>query len=163
MIRTLTQEELFTVYGDPTPFMRDDGTVNQSWENQILGWCRLPAPLPLSWEMTRPVNRFRCHTLIVPDLERALRAIHNVPEAWATIGDFGGCYAWRTQRGSRRKLSLHCWGLAVDLDVADNPMGGPPRVHPVTLKVFEDHGFYWGGSFAPPRVDSMHWERGVAA
>ena len=164
MIRTLTQEELFTFYGDPSRYVREDGGVAPGWETEILSWCHLPAPLPLAWEMSRSVIKFRCHKRIALGLESVFRAIALVPEAWATLGDFGGCYAWRTQRGSRRKLSLHCWGLAVDSDVADNPMGGPPRVHPVTLAAFEAGGFFWGGNFSDPkRKDPQHWEKGVTA
>lgn len=162
-LRTLTDLEVRENYGDPSRLIREDGGIDSAWETLTLGFCYLPAPLPLSWDRSRFVLRVRCHRLIVTRLERVLRAIHQVPEAWASIGDFGGCYAWRPRRGSRRRLSMHCWGIAIDLDVADNADHSVGMVHPFTIEAFNAEGFYWGGRFAGDDRDPMHFEIGVAA
>ncbi len=160
-LRPLTLDETIEAFGDPRPLIREDGTVTPAWEFNILGWCNLPAPLPLSWNKSQMVSKFRCHRLVVTPLEAALKAIFEMPEAWETVGDFGGCYAWRMQRGSRTHLSKHCWGLAIDLDVSDNPQGAQPDIHPAVIAAFEAQGFYWGGNFKGARVDGMHFERGM--
>lgn len=157
-MRALRYDEVVSALGDPTPYVREDGTVSPQWEADTLGYALLPAPLPLSWDKSRVVTRFKCHRKLVSAFEKALSAAHANPEAWATVNDFGGCYQWRMQRGSRAKLSLHAWGAAIDLDVCDNPRGKAPRVHPAVVSAFEAAGFYWGGRFAPPRVDGMHFE-----
>jgi hypothetical protein len=162
-LRTLTQAEVLAAYGDPKTYLMSDGHPMASWERDTLSWCQLPAPLPLAWDQSIRVGRIRCHRLIVKPLEEALAALHNVPEAWATIGDFGGCYNWRPRRGTRSKLSMHCWGLAVDLDVADNPDHSRGKVHPSTIQTMAEHGFYWGGYFAGNDADPMHFERGLMA
>lgn len=93
------------------------------------------------------VARFRCHRLLVSAFEGSLAAAHAVSEAWQTVNDFGGCYAFRANRRNRARLSTHCWGAAIDLDVCDNPQGREPRVHPAVIRAFEDRGFIWGGRF----------------
>jgi hypothetical protein len=144
--------------GDPTPYLREDGTIEAGWEKAILGWAKLPAPLPLSWDTDKAVTRFRCHKKLARLFEAALERIHSNREAWATVNDFGGAYNFRMQRGSRTALSAHAWGAAIDLDVCDNPQGKAPRVHPWVVDSFEVYGFYWGGRFSENRRDGMHYE-----
>jgi len=156
--RPLSTEQVIAAFGDPAKYLNAEGMPGREWEDEILAWCPLPAPLPLSWERSRTVERFRCHRLVRNSLKAALAAVYAVPEAWATVNDFGGCYAWRVQRKAAKILSRHCWGIAVDLDVGDNPFGREPQVHPMTLASFEAHGFAWGGRFSPRRRDGMHFE-----
>ena len=75
-----------------------------------------------------------------------------------TIGDWGGCYAYRTVRGAPRSPSRHSWGIAIDMDVGDNPMGSAGRVDPRMIDLMADGGFFWGGYFKGARRDPMHWE-----
>jgi len=157
-MRPLGRPDIVRLFGDPVPHIGPDGLIMRSWEQSILDSAELPAPLPLSWNRAVEVRRFKCHRLLVPHFEAALKRIFQSPEAWASIGDFGGCYAYRAQRGTRDTLSTHCWGIAIDLDVADNPMGGAPRVHERTIESFEMEGFLWGGRFAGKRRDPMHFE-----
>jgi len=138
--------------------MKPDGTISSSWEREILAWAWLPAPLPLSWDLDKSVSRFRCHKMLVRHFEEALARIHSDKAAWRTVGDFGGCFNWRTVRGSRDTLSSHAWAISIDLDVCDNPQGKKPKVHPWVVGSFEMYGFLWGGTFKGARVDAMHME-----
>lgn len=160
-VRTLSEAETVLRYGDPRPLLGPDGLPGPQWEAQILGWCFLPAPLPLAWDRSVAVTRIRCHREIRSALADAFEALHARPAVWATIGDFGGCYHFRTRRGSKSRLSRHCWGIAVDLDVADNPDHSKGHVHPATIEIFEACGFYWGGHFAGEDRDPMHFEIGA--
>lgn len=157
MLKALTDAELRRRFGDPSGFLRADGTVGEAWEREILAMIPLPAPLALSWDPSRKVDRLRCHQLIAKPLEAAMRALYQ-SAAWVTIGDFGGVYQWRVQRRSVDRLSRHSWGIAIDLDVGDNPFGREPKVHPDTVRIFTDHGFLWGGYFPIRRRDGMHFE-----
>lgn len=152
-----TIDQLKKALGDPTPYILR-GTTETLWPKRILGTAYLPAALPLSWDRSVSVSRFSCHKLLVPFFEAALHAIAERPEAWATVNDFGGCYAFRPQRGTRSTLSLHAWGAAIDLDVCDNPMGKDPDVHPLVIEAFARQGFVWGGTFQGKRRDGMHFE-----
>jgi len=152
------------VFGDPTPFMRPDGTVDHAWEAEILEYVVLPAPLPLSWNRAQHASRLKVHRLIAPHLRAALLEIYASPGAWASINDIGGCYEFRRISGTK-SLSRHSWGIAIDWDVRDNPMFGLiPRVHPEVKRIMLQHGFcwggatIWGGSFPWRRRDAMHHE-----
>jgi len=164
-VRLLSDIELRREFGDPSPFIREDGTVKLDWERDFTSTCKLPAPLALSWSPTSKVTTLRCHRRLVGLFESALDALWKTPEAWATIGDTGGIYAFRVRRTDHAKLSLHAWGAAIDLDVRDNPLGDTtPEVHPKTIAIMASHGFAWGGPrskggfFSDARPDPMHFE-----
>lgn len=68
-------------------------------------------------------------------------------------------YACRKIRGSSN-WSNHAWGLAVDLNAPENPMGprnGKIRRHPKVIAVWKRYGFFWGGDYSG-RADDMHFE-----
>jgi len=159
----LSDAEVVERFGDPAPYVDGDGAVSSAWGLTILDSFPLPAKLPLSWDRSQSARTVRCHKLILPHLRAALEDLYRVPQVWKSINDFGGCYQFRrTSRG--KKLSRHSWGIAIDLDVMDNPQGlwaflRDPKMHPYVVKVFEKHGFYWGGWFSTP--DPMHFEWGT--
>ncbi len=156
-MKPLSDAQVIAAFGDPRPFIRADGTVAFPWEEQILATAMLPAPLPLSWAPATKVTRFKAHRRVAPLLTATFAELHATADLWATINDFGGCYNFRAQRGAK-VLSRHSWGIAVDIDVTDNPMGKPAHVDPRTVKIFEAHGFAWGGNFSGTRIDPMHFE-----
>lgn len=68
-------------------------------------------------------------------------------------------YACRRIRGSR-SWSNHAWGLAIDINAPDNPMGprnGKIRQHPKVIALWKEYGFRWGGDYSG-RADDMHME-----
>lgn len=160
-LRRMTFDETVAQYGDPRPYVHSDGTVDPEWERRIVSYATLPAPLLLSWDHSRSVTRFKCHRLLVQFFQDAFRKVYVDPEAWATLGDFGGCYAFRANRKNPRALSMHSWAAAVDVDVADNGQGHKPEMHPAVVAAFESEGFIWGGRFHGDAVDGMHFERGA--
>lgn len=154
MLRTYTEEEVKHLFGDPTPYVEDTGRVNKAWELSILTNFPLPKSLPLSWGGT--AKTVSCHTSAAQSLKAVLDELAKSP-SWSTINDWGGCYMWRMQRGAK-VLSKHCWGIAVDLDTVDNPMGVIGHLDPRIVDAFERHGWYWGGNFHGRRRDAMHFE-----
>ena len=75
---------------------------------------------------------------------------------------WGGSYTPRLIRGSAFRVSRHSWGIAFDLNPAQNPLGVDPA--PLLTKgsvlrlvpIMAEHGFAWGGHFT--RKDGMHFE-----
>jgi hypothetical protein len=67
-----------------------------------------------------------------------------------------GCFNIRKQRGSLSKLSLHSWGIAIDINAAWNGLGKQPTLSQGFVKCFTDNGFTWGGNWK--RLDGMHFE-----
>lgn len=153
----LSDAQVIATFGDPTPYLRPDGTPTAEWELRILAPVRLPAPLPLSWDRSRQVTSLRAHRLVAGLLEGALKEAHANPDAWASLGDTGGTYCFR-RIGRGKRLSRHSWGIAIDLDVRDNPDGGASRMHTGVISAFALYGFQWGGYWKGRERDPMHFE-----
>lgn len=102
-----------------------------------------------------------CHRLLIPQLRGALQEIQD--RGLAHLIDttqYGGCWVPRHilfNPGSG--LSMHAWGLAVDLNVSTNGYGASPQMDPRIVEVFDRWGFVWGGRWSTP--DGMHFELGA--
>lgn len=66
-----------------------------------------------------------------------------------------GCFNIRNKRGAST-MSLHSWGLAVDLNAAWNRLGFPSTMSSGFVECFTDAGFDWGGRWNRP--DGMHFQ-----
>jgi D-alanyl-D-alanine carboxypeptidase len=110
--------------------------------------------------VTRPVpvlGTVTCHRKMLPALEAAMRELDRRGLArLVDPAEYAGCYAPRRIRPGGA-LSLHAWGLAVDLNASANPFGGRSRQDRRLVRIMERHGFTWGGDF-PPTSDPMHFE-----
>ncbi|CAN5874905.1 hypothetical protein BH23ACT12_BH23ACT12_10260 [soil metagenome] len=126
-----------------------DGTISQDrrWVAQHI----TNRTVPLLGEVT-------CHRTMLPQLEGALTEIRDSGlSASIKPGQYGGCYSPRfIQSDGSKPLSMHAWGLAVDINVADNPVGARPTLDPRVVAIMERWGFRWGGRWSPP--DGHHFE-----
>jgi hypothetical protein len=104
------------------------------------------------------LGQVTCHRLLIPQLAGALTEIED--EGLSDLidpGDYGGCYVPRfIGRDARRALSMHAFGLAVDLNVSRNYYGTRGHMDVRIVSIFDRWGFRWGGSWSPP--DPMHFE-----
>jgi hypothetical protein len=100
----------------------------------------------------------RCHRIMIPQLAAALQEI--VDSGLASeirTSDYAGCYVPRfIDRDPRRGLSMHAFGLAVDLNTSTNQLGTRGDMDPGVVQIFLKWGFAWGGVWARP--DPMHFE-----
>jgi len=55
-------------------------------------------------------------------------------------------------------LSLHSWGIALDINPERNPQGGDSDIPPAVIDIFKKHGFFWGGDWTGQDRDPMHFE-----
>jgi hypothetical protein len=98
-----------------------------------------------------------CHRALIPHLRAALGELaRRGLSGLVDPGDFAGCYAPRRIQ-PRGQLSLHAWGLAVDLNASRNPFRGRSHQDRRLVRTMEKHGFTWGGRW-PTRPDPMHFE-----
>ncbi len=98
-----------------------------------------------------------CNRAFIAPLRRALgRLERRGLERLVDPGDYAGCYAPR-RIPSSGSLSLHAWGLAIDLNASENPQGSEPRQDRRLVRAFEREGFTWGGRW-PTAPDGMHFE-----
>ena len=127
----------------------DDGFVkpNGAWVERNL----VTEVLPIVGEAT-------CHRLLMPQLSAALGELEAA--GLSTLIDasqYGGCYVPRfIDRDPSKPLSMHAFGLAVDLNVSTNLLGTTGSMDPRVVDTFERWGFRWGGRWARP--DPMHFE-----
>jgi D-alanyl-D-alanine carboxypeptidase len=117
------------------------------------------------WEATHIVTasvpilgRVRCNRGIVPQLRGALSEV--VSDGLSQLIDpsqYGGCYVPKfLLNDPHAGISHHSWGIAIDLNVGQNPFGHTPHQDPRLVQIFEKWGFIWGGRFLVP--DGMHFE-----
>jgi hypothetical protein len=66
-----------------------------------------------------------------------------------------GCFNIRKKRGLT-SMSLHSWGIAIDVNAAWNGLGKTPVLSAGFVKCFTDAGFEWGGTWT--RKDGMHFQ-----
>ena len=68
---------------------------------------------------------------------------------------FDGCFNVRKKRGLTT-MSLHSWGIAIDVNAAWNGLNKTPQLSAGFVKCFTDAGFDWGGTWK--RKDGMHFQ-----
>lgn len=98
------------------------------------------------------------HKVLFPQLRGALAEV-----AARGLADeihpeqYGGCYVPRfIGRDPAQGLSLHTWGIAVDLNVPGNQRGVAGEIDRTVVAIFKKWGFAWGGDWA--WTDPMHFE-----
>ena len=156
--------EVYKTFGNPGV-----GKVDRHWERDNMV---LVKDLPGAWNGGK--GRLYVHRLAEPYLREALRRCRaaGVLDEIRTLG----CFNFRHQRHDpARPLSYHSFGIALDLNSADNaakafPKGKPPAPwspgwcelwpHGVSMELvlaFESVGWSWGGRWVT-YPDPMHLE-----
>lgn len=151
----ISPQDLYKRYGLPGP--------NTTW----LTLWHVPDDLQLG---VIP-RRIYCHKELVPHLSEAFCNIIQ-RGLLAQLKTWDGCWNVRPMRGYEKKykalfdagdelgasryLSIHSWGLAIDINAFENGLGQEPRMSPELVACFTDAGFDWGGTWK--RRDGMHFQ-----
>jgi hypothetical protein len=143
-----------------------DGRPTERWEARSLTTVQAPYPMRLAWDPATTVRRITCHRLVAQSLTHCLAEIlslYGSLEALrqARLDLYGGCYNFRPMRGGHA-LSMHSYGIALDLDPEHNPFGQKWIDHknmmPLeVVEIFESAGWTWGGRW-PSKPDPMHFQ-----
>ena len=106
---------------------------------------------------TLPImGRVTCHRLMLTQLRGALEDVVAAGLA-STLNTYDGCYVPRfIERNPENSISLHTWGIAIDMDAATNYRGIKGTMHPEVVNIFKRWGFRWGGDWK--YTDPMHFE-----
>ena len=124
-----------------------DGTIepDAAWVRENIETATLPI-----------MGRVTCHRLMIPQLRGALQDVVDAGLA-STLNTYDGCYVPRfIERNPENSISLHTWGIAIDMDAATNYRGIRGRMHPEVVNIFKRWGFRWGGDWK--YTDPMHFE-----
>jgi hypothetical protein len=143
-------KELFGEF-HATPISGGYLRINPAWERRNI-----------SVEWVPVLGEVRCHRALLPQLRAALREVARQGLSGEIHRSmYGGCYSPRFALRSpspTASLSHHAWGIAIDINVAENRYGARPTMDPRIVAAFKRHGFNWGGEWLVP--DGMHFEFG---
>ncbi len=134
----LTTSDCYRRYGAPAD------------EKNMILW-----DVPKELEIGVIPKRIYCNKDMIEPLTKAFKnliATGHVKE----IKTWDGCFNIRNKRGARDILSLHSWGVAIDINAAWNALGKKPTLSAGLVKCFTDAGFDWGGLWIKP--DGMHFQ-----
>ena len=149
----MTSKQAISKYGDPF--------LLQTQQKTMITW-QVPSKLLEAFAHVRfsavgtigfPKKIF-CNNDFKPLLEKALNNVVDRGLA-KEMKTWDGCYVVRSKRGLS-SLSMHSWGLAVDINAFENQLNQKPNISPQFLKCFTDAGLEWGGNWK--RLDAMHYE-----
>jgi hypothetical protein len=105
------------------------------------------------------MGRVTCHRLMIPQLRGALQEVVDAGLAH-TLKTYDGCYVPRfIERNPENSISLHTWGIAIDMDAATNYRGIRGTMDQRVADIFKRWGFRWGGDWT--YTDPMHFELGA--
>jgi hypothetical protein len=96
------------------------------------------------------------HALVVDGTRAALEAAVAARPDYA-IRRMAGFVPRHKLHDPNKPLSLHSWGICLDVNSDTNAYGTVGDIPPEFVKAFEDVGFLWGGHFKGRR-DDMHFQ-----
>jgi len=133
----VTSAQCLKKYGDPTK------------ESNMILW-----DVPAELEIGIIPKKIYCNKDMVKPLEQAFKNLiqrNHVKE----LKTWDGCFNIRQKRGLS-SMSLHSWGIAIDVNAAWNSLNKTPTLSTGFVKCFTDVGFDWGGTWT--RKDGMHFQ-----
>ncbi len=154
----ITSKQCFDKWGDPMT-REDEGKYMVMWD------------VPAELEIGVIPKRLYCNKAIIAPLTKAFQNL--ISRGFVSeMKTFDGCFNIRIIRGYEKKyaalvkagkiaeaaklISLHAWGVAIDLNAAWNGLGKVPTLSAGFVACFTDAGFDWGGNWA--RKDGMHFQ-----
>ena len=133
----VTSQQALKKYGDP------------NLENNMTLW-----DVPNHLEIGVIPKRIYCNKDLVAPLSQAFTNLISSGRV-SELKTWDGCFNKRKKRGLN-SMSLHSWGIAVDVNAAWNGLNATPTLSKEFVKCFTDAGFDWGGTWT--RKDGMHFQ-----
>jgi hypothetical protein len=110
--------------------------------------------VPTELEIGIIPKRIYCNRLMVEPLKKAFKNLIDTGSI-KELKTWDGCFNIRKKRGLST-MSMHSWGLAIDVNAFENGLYATPKLSPTFVKCFTDAGFDWGGNWL--RQDGMHFQ-----
>jgi hypothetical protein len=146
VIRQVAVKQRFGEFAVRLPYGDDWIELDPAWQRRNVVTRNVPI-----------LGAVTCHRRMIAPLRRALGRLKRQRLArLIDRRDYAGCFAAR-RIPDTGALSLHAWGLAVDINASKNPQGSEPRQDRRVVRAFEREGFTWGGRW-PTAPDGMHFE-----
>jgi len=110
--------------------------------------------VPTELEIGVIPKKIYCNKDMISPLSKALQALITTGHV-NELKTWDGCFNIRKKRG-QSSMSLHSWGIAIDVNAAWNCFGCKPQLSATFVKCFTDNGFDWGGTWS--KADGMHFQ-----
>lgn len=110
--------------------------------------------VPKELEIGLIPKRIYCNKDLIGPLSEAFKKLIET-KAVNELKTWDGCFNIRKKRGLS-SMSLHSWGLAVDMNAFENGLGQTPKLSKQFVECFTSSGFDWGGTWK--RKDGMHMQ-----
>ncbi|WP_261199228.1 M15 family metallopeptidase [Laspinema olomoucense] len=136
-------DELYRYYGDP---------LDPEFGKNYIVTIGLKNPNGGEWKV-------ECHKAIAERLRQVWEELIN-GDNLHLIQTYNGCLNIRMKRG-KNEPSVHSWGLAIDVNAEEYPLGSPKQQPEVITQAFKNQGLSWGG-YWKSRKDPMHYEFSVS-
>jgi hypothetical protein len=133
----VTSAQALKKYGDPT------------LERSMVVW-----DVPKELEIGVLPKKLYCNKDMVAPLTAAFKNLISTGFV-KELKTWDGCFNIRNKRGLS-SMSLHSWGIAIDVNAAWNGLNKVPVLSAGFVKCFTDAGFDWGGTWT--RKDGMHFQ-----
>jgi hypothetical protein len=134
----VTSQQALKKYGEPT-------TNNP----HLVLW-----DVPSELEIGVIPKRIYCNKDLIGPLSEAFKKLIQT-KAVNELKTWDGCFNIRKKRGLS-SMSLHSWGIAVDMNAFENGLGKEPKLSKQFVECFTSSGFDWGGVWK--RKDGMHMQ-----
>lgn len=138
----VTSKQCLDKWGDPTT-TEDEGKYMVMWD------------IPAELEVGVIPKRLYCNKALIGPLTQAIKNLITTG-CIKELKTWDGCFNIRKKR-ALSSMSLHSWGIAIDVNAAWNQLNQTPTLSAKFVKCFTDAGFNWGGNFKG-RVDGMHFQ-----
>jgi hypothetical protein len=133
----VTSAQALKKYGDPNK------------QSAMILW-----DVPANLEIGVIPKRIYCNRDMVQPLSKAFQNLISTGHV-SELKTWDGCFNIRKKRGLS-SMSLHSWGIAIDVNAFENGLNQTPKLSPGFVKCFTDAGFDWGGTWK--RKDGMHMQ-----
>ena len=133
----VTSAQALKKYGDPT---KESGMT--LWD------------VPKELEIGVLPKRLYCNKDMILPLTKAFKNLISTG-CVKELKTWDGCFNIRKKRGLG-SMSLHSWGLAIDVNAAWNGLNKEPQLSKEFVNCFTLAGFDWGGTWT--RKDGMHFQ-----
>lgn len=110
--------------------------------------------VPAELEIGLIPKKIYCNKDMVAPLSSAFKKLIDT-KAVNELKTWDGCFNIRKKRGLT-SMSLHSWGLAVDVNAFENGLNQTPKLSQLFVSCFTTSGFDWGGTWT--RKDGMHFQ-----
>lgn len=152
--RPVGYSQIVAMFGDPSTYRLRDGTLSPMWEDHHIVRVDLPKPMP--YVGGGVVTRLAVHTIIAENVAALMVALAARDDLWSMLCPYGGGFEPRLKRGSS-KVSLHTFGIALDFNPEEYPLGSDKRMPQEIINLFAGFGWMNGADFHR-RHDPMHFQ-----